>query len=135
MLLGDLLTLRQLALPVKLVVFNNSVLGFVELKMKAVGLLDYGTDLVNPHFAQLAESAETFGVCVEKPEELRPALTRALAHGGRALVKALVNRQELSRPPTITLDQALGFSLYMMRAVLSGRGDELIDLVKTNLFR
>jgi pyruvate dehydrogenase (quinone) len=107
MLLSDLLTLRQLALPVKLVVFNNSVLGFVELKMNAAGLLDYGTDLVNPHFAQLAESAEMFGVRVEKPEELRPALTRALAHDSRALVKALVNRQELSMPPTITLDQAL----------------------------
>jgi pyruvate dehydrogenase (quinone) len=135
MLLGDLLTLRQLALPVKLVVFNNSVLGFVELKMNAAGLLDYGTDLVNPHFAQLAESAEMFGVRVEKPEELRPALTRALAHDGRALVKARVNRQELSMPPTITLDQALSFSLYVMRAVLSGRGDEVIDLARTNLFR
>jgi pyruvate dehydrogenase (quinone) len=135
MLLSDLLTLRQLALPVKLVVFNNSVLGFVELKMNTAGLLDYGTDLVNPHFAQLAESAEMFGVRVEKPEELRPALTRALAHGSRALVKALVNRQELSMPPTITLDQALGFSLYMMRAVLSGRGDEVTDLARTNLFR
>jgi pyruvate dehydrogenase (quinone) len=84
MLLGDLLTLRQLALPVKLVVFNNSALGFVELEMKAAGLLDYGTDLVNPHFAKLAESAEMFGVRVETLEELRPALTRALAHDGPA---------------------------------------------------
>jgi pyruvate dehydrogenase (quinone) len=135
MLLGDLLTLRQLKLPVKLVVFNNSSLGFVELEMKAAGLLDYGTDLVNPHFAKLAESADIFGVRVEKPEELRPALTAALAHDGPALVEALVHRQELSMPPTITLDQALGFSLYMIRAVLSGRGDEVIDLARTNLFR
>jgi len=135
MLLGDLLTLRQLKLPVKLVVFNNSALGFVELEMKAAGLLDYGTDLVNPHFAQLAESAEMFGVRVEQPEELCPALTRALAHDGPALVEVLVHRQELSMPPTITLDQALGFSLYLIRAVLNGRGDEVIDLARTNLFR
>jgi pyruvate dehydrogenase (quinone) len=76
MLLGDLLTLRQLKLPVKLVVFNNSSLGFVELEMKAAGLVDYGTDLVNPNFAKLAESADIFGARVEKPEELRPALTK-----------------------------------------------------------
>ena len=135
MLLGDLLTLRQLTLPVKLVVLNNSSLGFVELEMKAAGMIDYGTAMVNPHFAKLAESADIFGVRVEKPEELRPALTAALAHDGPALVEALVNRQELSMPPTITLDQALGFSLYMIRAVLSGRGDEVIDLAKTNLMR
>jgi pyruvate dehydrogenase (quinone) len=135
MLLGDLLTLRQLKLPVKVVVFNNSSLGFVELEMKAAGLVDYGTDLVNPNFAKLAESADIFGVRVEKPEELHPALSRALAHDGPALVEVLVNRQELSMPPTISFDQALGFSLYMIRAVLSGRGDEVIDLAKTNLMR
>jgi pyruvate dehydrogenase (quinone) len=119
MLLGDLLTLKQLKLPVKVVVFNNSSLGFVELEMKAAGLVDYGTDLVNPNFAKLAESADIFGVRVEKPEELRPALTEALAHEGPALLEVLVNRQELSMPPTISLEQALGFSLYMIRAVLS----------------
>ncbi len=135
MLLGDLLTLRQLKLPVKVVVFNNSSLGFVELEMKAAGLVDYGTDLVNPNFAKLAESADIFGVRVEKPEELRPALSSALAHDGPAVIDVLVNRQELSMPPTISLDQALGFSLYMIRAVLSGRGDEVIDLAKTNLLR
>jgi pyruvate dehydrogenase (quinone) len=135
MLLGDLLTLHQLKLPVKLVVFNNSSLGFVELEMKAAGLVDYGTDLVNPNFAKLAESANVFGVRVEKPEELRPALTEALAYDGPALVEVVVNRQELSMPPTISLDQALGFGLYMIRAILSGRGDEVIDLAKTNLMR
>jgi pyruvate dehydrogenase (quinone) len=135
MLLGDLLTLNQLKLPVKVVVFNNSALGFVELEMKAAGLVDYGTDLVNPHFAKLAESADILGVRVEKPEEVRPALTRALAHDGPALIEVLVNRQELSMPPTISLDEALGFSLYMIRAVLSGRGDEVVDLAKTNLLR
>jgi pyruvate dehydrogenase (quinone) len=135
MLLGDLLTLRQLNLPVKLVVFNNSTLGFVELEMKAAGLIDYGTHLVNPNFAQLAESAEILGIRVKTPEEVRPALERALAHDGPALVEVIVNRQELSMPPTISKEQALGFSLYMIRAVMNGRGDEIIDLAKTNLFR
>ena len=135
MLLGDLLTLRQLKLPVKLVVFNNHALGFVELEMKAAGLIDYGTELVNPNFAKLAEAAGIFGVRAEKPEELTTALTAALAHDGPALVEVLVHRQELSMPPTISLDQAWGFSLYMIRAVLNGRSDEVIDLAKTNLMR
>lgn len=135
MLLGDLLSLRQLNLPVKLVVFNNGTLGFVELEMKAAGFVDYGTNLVNPNFAELAESAGIQGNRVEKPEDLRPALERALAHNGPALVDVIVNRQELSMPPTIDVEQAWGFSLYMIRAVMSGRGDEIIDLARTNLFR
>jgi pyruvate dehydrogenase (quinone) len=135
MLLGDLLTLHQLKLPVKLIVFNNSSLAFVELEMKAAGLVDFGTDLVNPNFAQLAEAANILGIRVEKPEELRPAIERAFAHSGPALVEVIVNRQELSMPPTISAEQALGFGLYMLRAVMSGRGDEVIDLAKTNLFR
>jgi pyruvate dehydrogenase (quinone) len=135
MLLGDLLTLKQLNLPVKLVIFNNSSLAFVELEMKAAGLVDYGTDLVNPNFAQLAEAADILGIRVEKPEDLRPALERAFAHSGPALVEVIVHRQELSMPPTISAEQALGFGLYMLRAVMNGRGDEILDLVKTNLLR
>jgi pyruvate dehydrogenase (quinone) len=135
MLLGDILTLKQLNLPAKLVVFNNSTLGFVELEMKAAGLIDYGTNLVNPNFAKLAESADILGVRVERPEDLRPALERAFAHEGPALVEVIVNRQELSMPPTISAEQALGFGLYMIRAVMNGRGDEVIDLARTNVFR
>jgi pyruvate dehydrogenase (quinone) len=134
MLLGDLLSLHQLKLPVKVVVFNNSSLAFVELEMKAAGVLEYGTDLVNPDFAKIAAAANILGIRVEKPEELRPALQNALGHDGPALVEVVVNRQELSMPPTISAEQALGFSLYLIRAVLSGRGDEVIDLAATNLF-
>ena len=134
MLLGDLLTLRQLSLPVKVVVFNNGSLGFVELEMKAAGWPSYGTDLVNPNFAKLAESADIRGIRVEAPEDLRTALQTALDHDGPCLVDVKVNRQELSMPPTITVQQALGFSLYMMRAVLSGRGDEVINLATTPTF-
>ncbi|MBV8898878.1 MAG: ubiquinone-dependent pyruvate dehydrogenase [Verrucomicrobia bacterium] len=135
MLLGDLLSLRQLNLPVKVVVFNNSSLAFVELEMKAAGLLDYGTDLHNPDFAKIAEAAGALGLRVETPEQVDPALKKALEHDGPALVEVVVNRQELSMPPTIDLEQMTGFGLYLIRAVLNGRGDEVVDLARTNLFR
>ncbi len=135
MLLGDLLSLRQLQLPVKLIVFNNSSLGFVALEMKAAGLLDFATDLLNPDFARMAEAAGVLGLKAETPEQVRPMLVEALNHDGPALVDVVVNRQELSLPASIKLDQMIGFSLYMIKAVLSGRGDEIIDLAKTNLIR
>ena len=135
MLLGDLLSLRQLQAPVKVIVFKNDALAFVELEMKAAGVLDFGTDLHNPHFAQMAEAAGLLGLRAETPEEVRRTLTQALEHDGPALVEVSVSRQELSMPPTIPLEQMKGFSLFMLKAVLSGRGDELIDLTKVNLFR
>jgi pyruvate dehydrogenase (quinone) len=135
MLLGDLLSLRQLQLPVKVIVFRNDALAFVELEMKAAGIVDFGTDLQNPHFAELAEAAGILGLRAELPEQVHPMIAEALRHDGPALVEVLVNRQELSMPPTITLEQAKGFSLFMLKTVLSGRGDEIVDLAKTNLFR
>ena len=132
MLLGDLLTLRQLKLPAKVVVFNNGSLGFVELEMKAAGLLEYGTDLVNPNFARLAQSADILGLRVEDPIDVRPALQQAFAHDGPALIDVVVNRQELAMPPSISASQALGFSLYLIKAVIDGRGEAVVDLAKTN---
>jgi len=135
MLLGDLLSLRQHKLPVKIVVFSNSVLAFVELEMKAAGILGSGTELVNPDFVALAQSAGIFGVRVEDPAELTKAVIAAFQHDGPALVEAVVNRSELSMPPTIKLDQAVGFNLWALKAVLNGRGDEVIDLAVSNLIR
>jgi len=135
MLLGELLSLRQLQLPVKVVVFKNDALAFVELEMKAAGVLDFATDLHNPDFAKIAEAAGLLGLTVDTPEQVRPLLTQALKHDGPALVEIRVHRQELSMPPTITLEQVTGFSLFMLKAVLSGHGDELIDLARINLFR
>jgi pyruvate dehydrogenase (quinone) len=135
MLMGDLLTIRQLKLPVKIVVYNNGSLGFVELEMKAAGLLPSGTTLDNPDFAQMARAIGIHGVRVEDPGQLPEAVQGALAHDGPALLDVVVNRQELAMPPTITLEQAKGFTLYMARAVISGRGDEVLDLAKTNLWR
>ena len=135
MLMGDLLSLRQLQLPVKVVVFRNDALAFVELEMKAAGLLDFATDLHNPDFAKMAEAAGLLGLTAETPEQVRPMITQALKHDGPALLDVHVSRQELSMPPTINLEQMTGFSLFMLKAVLSGRGDEIIDLAKVNLFR
>jgi pyruvate dehydrogenase (quinone) len=135
MLMGDLLTLRQLDLPVKLVVFRNDALAFVELEMKAAGILEFGTSLHNPNFAGMAEAAGLLGLTAETPEQVRPMIGTALEHDGPALVEVLVSRQELAMPPTITLEQMTGFGLFMLKAVLSGRGDEIIDLARVNLFR
>jgi pyruvate dehydrogenase (quinone) len=135
MLLGDLLSLRQLRLPVKVIVFKNDALAFVELEMKAAGLLDFATDLQNPDFAELAKAAGLLGLTAKTPDQVRPMIAQALQYDGPALLEVPVQRQELAMPPTITLEQMTGFSLFMLKAVLSGRGDEIIDLAKVNLFR
>ena len=135
MLMGDVLSLRQLNAPVKIIVFKNDSLAFVELEMKAAGILDFGTDLQNPNFAKMAEGAGLLGLTAETPAQVRPMIAQALKHDGPALVEVVIDRQELSMPPTITAEQVKGFSLFTLKAVLSGRGDEIIDLAKINLFR
>jgi pyruvate dehydrogenase (quinone) len=135
MLMGDLLSLRQLRAPVKIIVFRNESLAFVELEMKAAGVVEFGTDLENPNFAKLAEAAGLLGLTAESPDQVRPLIEQALKHDGPALVEVPVSRQELSMPPTITFEQAKGFGLFALKAVLSGRGDEIVDLAKVNLLR
>jgi pyruvate dehydrogenase (quinone) len=133
MLLGELITLRQQHLPVKVVVFNNGALAFVELEMKAAGFVNYGTDLDNPDFAGIARAVGILGATVEKADELEAALKAAFAHDGPALVDIKVARQELAMPPKVSLEQAKGFALYTARTILSGDGDEIIELAKSNL--
>ncbi|SFG84684.1 ubiquinone-dependent pyruvate dehydrogenase [Methylobacterium gossipiicola] len=135
MLMGDLLTLRQEKLPLKVVVFNNGTLGFVEMEMKAAGYIETGVALDNPDFAAMARGAGIFAVRVEDPAELSAAVAQVLAHDGPALLDVVVARQELSMPPKIDGQQVKGFSLYVLRAVMSGRGDSVLDLAKTNLLR
>ena len=133
MLLGELITLRQLHLPVKVVVFNNGALSFVELEMKAAGIVTYGTDLDNPDFAAIAQAVGLFGARVEKAGELDDALRAAFGHDGPALVDVRTDRYELSLPPKLTFGQIKGFTLYATRTILSGEGQELVELTKTNL--
>ena len=133
MLLGELITLVQNRLPVKVVVLNNSSLNFVELEMKAAGFVTYGTGLENPNLADVARAIGLHAQRVEEADDLAGALEAAFAHDGPALVDVVTERQELSMPPSVTAEQAKGFTLYAIRTVLSGRGDELFDLAKANL--
>ena len=135
MLMGDFLSLVQLKLPVKVIVFNNGALGFIELEQKSTGFLDFGTEFKNPNFAAMAEAVGIRGIRIEDAAEVTDGITAALEHDGPVLVDAVVNRTELAMPPSITVDMAKGFTLYMVKAIMSGRGDEIIDLVKTNLWR
>jgi pyruvate dehydrogenase (quinone) len=135
MMFGELITLIQNRLPVKVIVFDNSSLNFVELEMKAAGIVNFGTDLVNPDFAAVAQAMGIFGRRVERPADLQQALTDAFAYDGPAIVDVVTARQELSIPPAITVEQAKGFSLYAIRTILAGRGDELLDLITTNVAR
>ncbi|RBP62541.1 pyruvate dehydrogenase (quinone) [Brevibacterium sanguinis] len=133
MLLGELLTLTQNDLPVKAVVYNNSSLNFVELEMKAAGFVNFGTDLSNPDFSGIAEAVGIRGFRVEKSSQLPATVKKFLAHRGPAVLDVVTERQELSMPPSISAEQAKGFALYAIRTVLSGRGDELVDLARSNI--
>ncbi|MDR3478332.1 MAG: ubiquinone-dependent pyruvate dehydrogenase [Gammaproteobacteria bacterium] len=135
MLMSEINTLLQQKLPIKIIVFNNGVLGFVELEMKAAGMLVYGTDLRNPNFAELAKSMGIYGVRIEDSADIYDRLRAALLHEGPALIDVVVNHTELVMPPTITAEQVKGFSLFMIKAIMNGKGDEVLDLIKTNLWR
>jgi thiamine pyrophosphate-dependent acetolactate synthase large subunit-like protein len=104
-------------------------------EMKAAGILEFGTELQNPDFAKMAGAAGILGLTAESSDQVRPKIAQALKHDGPALVEVPVHRQELAMPPTITLAQMTGFSLLALKAVLSGRGDEIVDLAKDNLLR
>jgi pyruvate dehydrogenase (quinone) len=135
MLMGDFLSLVQLELPIKIVVFNNGTLGFIELEQKSTGFLEFGTEFKNPNFAAMAEAVGIHGIRLEKSNDVDDGIAAALAHDGPVLVDAVVNRTELAMPPSITVDMAKGFTLYMVKAVMSGRADEILDLATSNLWR
>ena len=133
MLLGELLTLRQMRLPVKIVVFNNGALSFVELEMKAAGIVNFGTDLLDPDFAGIAEATGLKGFRVTDADQLEDALRAAFEYDGPALLDVRVARHELSLPPKISYDQVKGFALFATRTVLSGEASQLVELTKSNL--
>ena len=135
MLMGDLLTLVQRRLPVKVVVFNNSALGFIEIEQKSSGFISTGTELENPNFANMAKQVGIRAIRLEDAGEVEEGIAESLALDGPVLVDVVVNRTELAMPPSITVEMAKGFTLYMVKAILSGRGDEVIDLARTNLWR
>jgi pyruvate dehydrogenase (quinone) len=135
MMMGDLLTLIQHRLAVKVVVLNNGALGFVEMEMKAAGFLDTGVELTNPDFAAMARAIGIHAVRVEHGRDLLAALREVLDHDGPALLDVVTARQELAMPPHVERDQVAGFGLWLIRAVLDGRGEQIVDLAQTNLKR
>jgi pyruvate dehydrogenase (quinone) len=135
MMMGEFVTLIQHQLPVKIILLNNGTLGFVELEMRANGFLDFGCDLENPNFAAMANAMGIKGVRVERPQDLEAGVKEALAHPGPALVEVMSVREELIMPPVTTLEEAHKFGVFMLKAVLDGRGGQLVDLATANLIR
>ncbi len=135
MMMGDFLTLVQHKLPVKIIVFQNQTLGFVALEMKAAGFLETGVSLAGVDFAAMARAIGVHGVRVDDPADLEDGVKNVLAHEGPALLDVRTATQELAMPPAIKLDQVKGFGLWALRAVMNGRGDELIEVARTHLRR
>ncbi|HEY3309759.1 MAG TPA: pyruvate dehydrogenase [Desulfuromonadaceae bacterium] len=133
MLMGDLLTLVQYELPVKIVLFNNGVLGMVKLEMEVAGLPDWQTDLKNPDFAKVADAIGIMGIRIENPAELSSGLTKALQHPGPVLVDVVTDPNALSLPSHITVGQVEGFAVTMGKLVLSGHIDEVVDTIEANI--
>ena len=133
MLMGDLLTVTQYNLPIKIVVFDNGALGMVKLEMEIDGLPDWQTDLRNPDFAKVAEAMGIKGIRIENPADLQSGIKQALDHDGPVLVDAITDPNALSLSPNITEEQMTGFALSMGKLVLSGHVDEVLATVEANL--
>lgn len=135
MLMGDLLTLKQEGFAVKLLVFDNGSLGFVEMEQRVEGLLDSYTSLENPDFAALARCCGLFGEQVCQAGDLEAAMQRWLAHDGPALLSVKVNRFELVMPPKVEAGQVASTALFGVKAVLDGRAREVVSLLRDNFIR
>lgn len=132
MLLGDLATINQYQLPVKIIVFNNRALGMVKLEMEVAGLPDNETNMVNPDFAAIAEAMGFKGMNVHKPEEVWNAVEFALAHPGPILLNVFTNPNALAMPPKVDFDQMVGMAKSMSKLMLGGKMQEVLDTIKSN---
>ena len=133
MSMGDLLTITQYDLPIKVVVFDNGALGMVKVEMEVAGLPDYQTDLKNPNFAKMAEAIGIMGVRIENPADIASGIKKALQHPGPALIDVVTDPNAVSLPPHVTSDQVIGFGITMGKLVLSGHIDEVVDTIETNI--
>lgn len=132
MLLGDLATVKQYNLPVKLIVFNNRALGMVKLEMEVDGLPDNETDMINPDFALVAQAMGFKGVTVSKPEEVEKAIAEAFAENGPVLLNIMTNPNALAMPPKIEWAQIKGMTESMTKLMLGGKMTEVFDTIKSN---
>jgi pyruvate dehydrogenase (quinone) len=135
MLMGDLITLSQKNLPFKVVIFNNGAQDFVELEMKSVGFLNYGTDLKHPNFAAMANAIGIYAKRVSNPADLKGAFEDVFSHPGPALLDVVTNRFELAIPPEINASKVKGFSLYVLKSLIDGCGEDILEVTTTNLWR
>jgi pyruvate dehydrogenase (quinone) len=127
------LTLRQHNLPIKIVVYNNGSLGMVQLEQTVAGLPPFGTDLVNPNFAAIAEAVGLLGIRVDDSADVRDAVAQALAADGPALIDVTTDPNVLSMPPHVTFDEMKGFSLFLLKETLAGNFDEVAKLAEANV--
>jgi pyruvate dehydrogenase (quinone) len=133
MLMGELLTLGSLGLPVKVMLFNNSTLGMVRIEMAVAGYIPFGTDVRNPDFGAVARAAGIHGERVERAEDVRPAIERAFAHDGPALVDFVTDPRALSMPPKTTVSQVAGMALAMTKLVFAGDSAEVVETIRSNV--
>jgi len=132
MMLGDLMTIVQYKLPVKIIVFNNRSLGMVKLEMEVAGIPDLETDMLNPDFAKIAEAMGMPGITINDPREVKPGLEKAFLQDGPVLVTIWTDPNALAMPPKLEFDQMKGYALYMGRMMLSGRMDEVFNMISSN---
>jgi pyruvate dehydrogenase (quinone) len=132
MMMGDLMTIVQYKLPVKIIVFNNRSLGMVKLEMEVAGIPDRETDMLNPDFTRIAEAMGMPGITIRDPEEVKPGLEKAFRQEGPILVTIQTDPNALAMPPKLEFDQMKGLSLYMGKMMLSGRMDEVFKIISSN---
>jgi pyruvate dehydrogenase (quinone) len=132
MLLGDLATIVQYKLPIKIIVFDNRSLGMVKLEMEVAGLPDWQTDMLNPDFALVAQAMGMKGITVREPDDVKQALREALMFDGPALVNIMTDPNALAMPPKVEFDQVKGMALSMTKLILNGEMKEVLDTVKSN---
>ena len=133
MLLGELVTARMYNLPIKVVVFNNSTLGMVKLEMLVNGLPDYGTDVHDVNYADVASAIGFHGERVTEPSRLREALQEAFAYNGPALIEVMTDPNALSLPPEIRSGQVIGFATAMSKIVLNRGAGEAVAMATSNM--
>lgn len=132
MLLGDLATIVQYKLPIKIIVFNNRALGMVKLEMEVAGLPDNETDLLNPDFTLVAQAMGMKGHTVSRPEDVLPTLIETFNSSDAVLLNIMTDPNALAMPPEIEWDQMTGFARAMYRMLITGRSQEIIDTIRTN---
>jgi pyruvate dehydrogenase (quinone) len=132
MMMGDLMTIVQYKLPVKIVVFNNRSLGMVKLEMQVAGIPDQETDMLNPDFAKIAEAMGMPGITIYDPAEVKPELEKAFFQECPVLIAIQTDPNALAMPPKLEFDQMKGFALYMGKMMLSGRMDEVFNIISSN---